>query len=89
MTIGMFWGFMVVACVKSLVYKSTHLFVIVSLLISVLATSFLGLILVSIFYYGAVEPFGYPEGIAVVLCLPVDFLVSGSQARCNCLLYYF
>ena len=31
------------------------------------------MILVSIFYYGAVEPFGYPEGITVVLCLPVDF----------------
>lgn len=31
------------------------------------------MILVSIFYHGAVEPFGYPEGITVVLCLPVDF----------------
>lgn len=46
------------------------------------------MILVSIFYYGAVEPFGYPEGITVVVCL-LTFLVSGSQARCDCLLYYF
>ena len=72
MTIGMFWGFMVVACVKSLVYKSTHLFVIVPHFCT--SNVFFGsMILVSIFYYGAVGPFGYPEGIAVVLCLPVDF----------------
>lgn len=64
---------MVVACVKSPVYKSTHLFVIVSLYFCTSNVFFFGLILVSIFYYGAVEPFGYPEGITVVLCLPADF----------------
>jgi hypothetical protein len=75
MTIGMFWVFMVVACVNSLVCKSMRLFVIVSLLISVLATSFFWVYnpRFYFFYYGAMEPFGYPEGITVVLCLPVDF----------------